>query len=253
MTSVPSSTIAKIISKGALEALRVLSRHQPEQLCSTFTDGDVFYLLQCLEADSDLRLGMWLSGMKDGRREPGKANAKVPPPPILQWAPAHRAPPPSGLSLTMAVLLSQPHRGSHAPHTAAEWHSDLPSPPLSCPAHGWAGPLVKACNANWYQLVPNRCCIKIKTSQGVISYFKFLKRAGDSEPSTHFGFENSIHITENVTESLKVLPSGGYKVTIPRSPEKLRLVLEEVCEAAGSAGETVLSLTSRRQIYYLEL
>lgn len=102
-------------------------------------------------------------------------------------------------------------------HTAL-WPT-LPAP--SCPAHGWAGPSVEPFIANWNQLVPNRRCVKIKTSQGVISYFKFLKCAGESESSTRFGFENSIHITENVAESLKVLPSGGYKATIPRSPEKL--------------------------------
>lgn len=68
----------------------------------------------------------------------------------------------------------------------------------------------------------------------------------------HSGFENSVHVTKNGTESWKVLPSGGYKATTPRSPERLRLVLEGVSEAAGAAGETWLSLTSKRQRYDLE-
>lgn len=77
--------------------------------------------------------------------------------------------------------------------------------------------------------------------------------SGNSGSRTSFGFANAIHRTENGSESLKVFFSSRRKENIPHFPEDLRLVPEEMCNAAKILGETLLLLKSKRQICNLEI
>lgn len=92
LTSVPSSPVATIVSKGAREAPRVLRRRQAERLCS-LADGEAVYLLRPGGRQRPESRHV-APGTKDGRREPGKANASVAPRAASQWAPGRSAPPP---------------------------------------------------------------------------------------------------------------------------------------------------------------
>lgn len=106
--------------------------------------------------------------------------------PTLQWAPAWscrlRA------VLHHAALPPQPHRASAWPRPAL-----APSKPLS--------------EAIYYKLeplVPTRPYENQRIHRVLAHVLNFLNVSGDSEPSTLFGFENAIHVTKSVTESLAV-------------------------------------------------
>lgn len=72
------------------------------------------------------------------------------------------------------------------------------------------------------------------------------------------GFQKLVHflvlkmLTESMTQSLKVIVSSCYKTNVPHPLGKLRLMAEEYHrKAAGMSGETLLSLTFKRQSYNL--
>lgn len=166
---------------------------------------------------------------------------------------AHRAPPPSGLSLpTAAPTLRQSPYSRHT-HRALEtgWPTQISS---ELPRRQGARELIEAIYLQWELTGCKQTLYEnLKISRLLSHILKIEHVSGNSGARGSFGFANGIHRTESGTESLKLFVFCCHEVNSPHFPGELRSVQEKTRNATKILAETLLLLRYKRQIHNLEI